>query len=85
MKEQTPEICLAAVQKTGLVLLEIENQTLPIAIAALKQNPKSRKFLDDKFRTPQVYKAAGYDYKPEDLVPLHNNVERRQSETRHAR
>ena len=72
VREQTPEIRLAAVKRNGMMLQYIprSKQTLPIVIAALKQNPDSREFLAAKFRTPEVYKAAGYDYKPEDLASI---------------
>ena len=85
VKERTPQICLAAVKQNGMALEYIprSKQTLPIAIAALKQNPACRKYLADKFCTPEVYEAAGYDYKPEDLAPLRDGKKRERTELKH--
>lgn len=85
VKERTPEICLAAVKQNGLVLQLIpeQAQTLPIALAALKQNPDSWIYLADKFRTSKVYKAAKRDYEPEDLAPSRNGRKRGRTEERH--
>lgn len=82
--DRTPEICLAAVNRHGMALEYIpkKEQTLAMAIAALKKAPASRIFLADRFRTPEVYKAAGYDYKPDDLVPLQSHTERERTEPR---
>ena len=76
VKVQTPEICLTAVKQNGYALEYVNEQSLAVGIAALKQNPESRYYLTDKFRTPEVYKAAGYDYKPEDLAPKYRDTER---------
>ena len=82
VKAQTPEICLAAVKQNGMALKCIpkRRQTLPIAIAALKQDPYSWTYLSDKFRKPEVYKAAGYGHEPEDIVPSHSHTERDRTE-----
>ena len=84
VQQQTPMICLAAVNRHGMALEYIpkKEQTLAMAIAALKKAPASRIFLADRFRTPEVYKAAGYDYKPDDLVPLQSHTERERTEPR---
>ena len=84
-EERTHEMCLEAVKQNGMALGHIprRKQTLPIAIAALKQDPDSRNFLADDFRTSEVYKAAGYDYKPEDLAPSRRSTERERTEERH--
>ena len=76
--KRTPEFRLEAVKQNGMALRYIlkKDQTLAIAIAALKQNPESRNFLATKYRTPEVYKAAGYDYKPEDLASKYRDTER---------
>ena len=84
VKDPTLEIRLAAVKQTGWALRYIpkREQTLPIAIAALKQEPSySREYLAAKFRTPDVYKAAGCDYGPEDIAPSWRGTERARTET----
>ena len=85
VKDRTSEICLEAVKQNGMALKYVPRsiQTLPIAIAALKQEPGSRVFLAVKFRKPEVYKAAGYDYKPEDLAPIRSGAKRERTEPRH--
>ena len=85
MKERTPDLCLEAVKWDGMALRKFpkREQTLPIAIAALKQNPYARNYLAAKFRTPEVYEAAGYDYKPEDLAPSRSSTKRERTEPEH--
>ena len=84
-QNQTPELCLEAVKRYGNALQYIpkSKQTLSIAIAALKQDPDSRQYLADRFRTPKVYKAAGYEYKPEDLSHAHRKSVRDRTEYVH--
>lgn len=85
VQEQTSEICIAAVKQNGLTLTYIpkSEQTLAMALAALRQNPDSRKFLADKFRIPEVYKAVGYDYKSEDLAPSYSETKRERTVPEH--
>ena len=85
VKNKAPDICLEAVKQNGWALQYIarREQTLPIAIAALKQDPGCREFLAAKFRIPEVYKAAGYNYKPEDLAPSRRSTEHGRTEERH--
>ena len=45
MKEQTPEICLAAVQQNGRALMYVKEQTSDICLAAIKQNPEAKVFV----------------------------------------
>ena len=82
---KTHEICLEAVKQNGMALKRVPRsiQTLPIAIAALKQNPECRKYLAVKFQKPEVYKAAGCDYELEDLAPSRTSTERERTEIRH--
>ena len=54
-----------------------------MVVAALKGNPYSRRYLAVKFRKPEVYKAAGYDYKPEDLAPSQGGKKRKRTEPEH--
>ena len=74
----TPELRLEAVKQNGWALQYIpkQEQTLSIALAALKQNTDSRECLAARFRKPTVYKAVDYDYKPEDLAPSRNGTKR---------
>lgn len=59
----TDSFCLAAVEQNGMALKYVpkREQTRAIAVAALKQNPESRRYLATKFRKPEVYKEAGLD------------------------
>ena len=66
----------------ALVHIPEREQTLSIALAALKQDPDSRRYLAAKFRTPEVYEAVGYDYKPEDLAPSRSSAKRERTEPR---
>ena len=45
MKDQTQEICLAAVNKCGLALKYVKEQTPEICLAAAKQNWKAFRFV----------------------------------------
>lgn len=45
VKDQTPEICLAAVNKCGLALKYVKEQTPEICLAAAKQNWKAFRFV----------------------------------------
>ena len=86
VKDKSPEICLEAVKRDGYALkyIPLSKQTLSIALAALKQEPKSWKYLADRFRKPEVYEAAGwYDYEPDDLAPAYRNVKQERTEERH--
>ena len=82
VKHKILEICLAAVRYEGALLRYIPDteQTLPLVIAALQQNPDCRDYIAVKFRKPEVYKAAGYDYKPEDLAPSHGCTKQERTE-----
>ena len=48
-KEQTVELCLAAVQQNGLALQYIKEQTLELCLAAVKQNNHALKLVWDEF------------------------------------
>ncbi len=50
IKDQTEEICLAAVKQDGYALYYVKNQTEKICLAAIKQNIKSIWFADIKRR-----------------------------------
>ena len=47
VEEQTPEICLAAVQQNGEVLEFVREQTIEICMAAVQQNPNAIKYIRD--------------------------------------
>lgn len=54
VEEQTPEICLAAVQQNGEVLEFIREQTIEICMAAVQQNPNAIKYICDPEMRQQV-------------------------------
>lgn len=47
-EEQTPEICLAAVQNCGMALFAVHSQTPVICRASIKQNPHALQFVRDQ-------------------------------------
>lgn len=53
---QTPELCLAAVQKNGFVLEFVKEQTPEICLAAVKRNGLALQFV--KEQTPEICLAA---------------------------
>lgn len=55
-EEQTPEICLAAVQQDGLALEFIKEQTPKICLAAVKEGGLALKYV--KKQTPEICLAA---------------------------
>ena len=46
MKNQTPELCMAAVQERGRALYYVEHQTPDVCIAAIRENSDSMKYID---------------------------------------
>ena len=48
IKEQTPEVCLAAVKQNGWTLQCVQEQTPEICIAAVKQIGYVLKFVEDR-------------------------------------
>ncbi len=56
VKEQTREICLAAVKKDGIVLEFVKEQNLEICLAAVKQDGWSLYYV--KEQTPEICLAA---------------------------
>ena len=57
VKERTQAICLEAVKENGRALACIphEEQTLPIAMAAMQNDFESIEFLAPQFRTPEFF------------------------------
>ena len=51
VKEQTQEICLAAVKQNGYALQYVKEQTPDICLAAVKQDGYALQFVKDKFHT----------------------------------
>lgn len=51
MPEQTPDICLAAVESDGMALRFVRHQTEDICKAAVKSNPEAARFIG---RTPEM-------------------------------
>ena len=83
--EKTPTMCLEAVKQNGTSLEYVpkEMQTLPMALAALRQNIDCRSFLADQFRTKEVYEAVGFhDYTREDLASPQMEHSRTQDQNR---
>ena len=56
VKEQTPEICMAAVKQNGWALQYVNEQTLEICLAAVKQDGRALQFV--KEQTPEICMAA---------------------------
>ena len=56
MPEQTPEVCLAVVQKDGNALKYVKHQTPEICLAAVKNNGASLRFVEEQ--TPKICLAA---------------------------
>lgn len=52
LKEQTPEICMAAVQQNGLALFFVKEPTPEICIIAIAKNPEVKEFV--KFKPEQM-------------------------------
>ena len=50
VKEQTLEICLAAVQQWGWALRFVKDQTLEICLAAVQQNGRALRYVDVKLK-----------------------------------
>ena len=48
IKEQTPEICMAATKDNGLALEFVKEQTPEICMAAVKQNGHALQYVEDK-------------------------------------
>ena len=63
----TPEMRLKALKQNGMALQYIpqEEQTLPMAVAALRQAPESLEYLAACFKKPEVFRAAGLEGKDE--------------------
>jgi hypothetical protein len=57
IENQTPEICLAAVNNTGYALKYVQNQTLEICLAAIKEDRCAFKYVENP--TPEIYLAVG--------------------------
>lgn len=53
---QTPQLCLAAVQQNGMALSYVHTQTPEICMAAVKQNPKALQFVHEP--TSEIIAAA---------------------------
>jgi hypothetical protein len=56
VKEQTPEICIAAVEQNGNAIQFVKEQTPEICIAAVSQNGLALRFV--KEQTPELCLAA---------------------------
>lgn len=54
VKEQTPEMCLAAVKKTGEVLRYVKEKTYEICLEAVKNNWHALRDVPKEFRTPEL-------------------------------
>lgn len=52
IKDQTPELCMAAVQLNGLALEYVHEQTLELCVEAVKQTKKAFKYTE--FQTKQM-------------------------------
>lgn len=48
VKEQTPEICLAAVKQNGCALKYVKEQTPEICLSAVKQDSNALKYVKSK-------------------------------------
>ena len=56
VKEQTPEICLAAVKQNGEALVYVKERTHEICLAAVQQTVKALLYV--KEQTPEICLAA---------------------------
>ena len=56
VKNQTPEICLAAVQQSAYALVYVKEQTPELCSVAIRQNSDALKFVRNK--TPEIRLAA---------------------------
>ena len=56
VKEQTPELCLAAVKQNGYALRIVREQTPEICLAAVKQNGYALRIVREQ--TPEICLAA---------------------------
>ena len=56
VKEQTEEICLAAIEQSSYALAYVKDQTEEICLIAVKQNSEALQYVDiNKFPDVHVY------------------------------
>lgn len=60
VKEQTPEVCMAAVKKNGEVLKYVIEQTYEVCSAAVTQNRGALQYVEDKY-IGQIKKKVGIE------------------------
>lgn len=70
VKDPTQIQYLEAIKQNpyAITLVPPEKQTLPMAIAVMKQDPKFRYHLADQFRTEDFFKGIGFHYTKSDLA-----------------
>lgn len=56
--KQTPEMCLAAVKKSGMALRHVEEQTYALCLTAVTECGEALAFVAERFHTPELERAA---------------------------